>query len=242
MAQHFFCIGLTELVVLLWMKSAVVCLSLTSPFSLPFSPSGGMLSGFWFEFSRTHCCGCGSQLPNHPSAYLLPDWPAEESHWLPVCITQAAAILPLTPACPLPLIFAPLSSAPVGFLFPCDLLDPPPHLPVLTADDTTVSNMSDCANHFIPGVRFQLFMNDVVYFYLIALNAMSTGMIHLFSVSSGCLNNLALCCMLNAWCFDAFSCSKDAQFWFLWLKFLWTIMTERCNFRIRSSLFNNHWM
>lgn len=69
--------------------------------SFSLSPSGGMLSGFWFEFSCTHCCGCGSQLPNHPSAYLLPDWPAEESHWLPVCITtQAATILPLNPACP----------------------------------------------------------------------------------------------------------------------------------------------
>lgn len=48
-------------------------------------------------------------------------------------------------------------------------------------------------------VRFNLFMNDVVYFCLITLKAMSTGMIQLFSVSTGCLNNLALCCMLNAW-------------------------------------------
>lgn len=49
--------------------------------------SGRVLSGFWFEFSRAHCCGRGSQLPNRPCAYLLSDWPKEESHWLPVCIT-----------------------------------------------------------------------------------------------------------------------------------------------------------
>lgn len=94
---------------IIWVPNRTVTSKVTHhPFLSPFSPSWGMLSGFWFEFSRSHCCGCGSQLPNHPSAYLLPDWPAEESHWLPVCITtQAAAILPLTPASPLPFIFAP---------------------------------------------------------------------------------------------------------------------------------------
>lgn len=73
-------------------------------------------------------------------------------------------------------------------------------------------------------VRLNHFLNDVVYFCLITLKAMSKGMIQLFSVSTSCLNNLALCCMLNAWkkddspfygIFDAVSCSKDARFWLL---------------------------
>lgn len=47
-----------------------------------------MLPGLWFELFGAHCSGGGTQLPNHPCAYLLPDWPEEESHWLPVCIIQ----------------------------------------------------------------------------------------------------------------------------------------------------------
>lgn len=47
-----------------------------------------MLPGLWFELFGAHRCGRGAQLPNHPCAYLLPDWSAEESHWLPVCIIQ----------------------------------------------------------------------------------------------------------------------------------------------------------
>lgn len=58
------------------------------PCLLFLSVSWGMLPGLWFELFGAHCSGCGSQLPNHPCAYLLPDWPEEESHWLPVCIIQ----------------------------------------------------------------------------------------------------------------------------------------------------------
>lgn len=86
------------------------------PFSLPFSLSlflsGRVLSGFWFEFSRSHCCGRGSQLPNRPCAYLLSDWPKEESHWLPVCITTKLLASCLNS--PLLVIYLLL---PFGFLF-----------------------------------------------------------------------------------------------------------------------------
>lgn len=47
-----------------------------------------MLPGLWFELFGANRSGRGTQLPNHPCAYLLPDWPEEESHWLPVCIIQ----------------------------------------------------------------------------------------------------------------------------------------------------------
>ena len=47
-----------------------------------------MFPGLWFELFGANRSGRGTQLPNHPCAYLLPDWPEEESHWLPVCIIQ----------------------------------------------------------------------------------------------------------------------------------------------------------
>lgn len=59
-----------------------------SPLCMSPSVSWGMLPGLWFELFGAHCRGRGAQLPNHPCAYLLSDWPEEESHWLPVCIIQ----------------------------------------------------------------------------------------------------------------------------------------------------------
>lgn len=65
------------------------------------SVSWGMLPGLWFELFGAHCSGRGAQLPNHPCAYLLSDWPEEESHWLPVCIIQPGCFClshPLNPS------------------------------------------------------------------------------------------------------------------------------------------------
>lgn len=90
--------------------------------------SGRVLSGFWFEFSRAHRCGRCSQLPNHPCAYLLSDWPEEESHWLPVCITpQLPPFLTSNPRFSFA-IFA------FSCWLPCKLLDCP-HLPALAANE-----------------------------------------------------------------------------------------------------------
>lgn len=76
------------------LNSGLFCWLITSMLSLLtlllslLCGSRGVLHGLWFELSGAHCCGRGPQLPNHPCAYLLPDWPEEESHWLPVCIIQ----------------------------------------------------------------------------------------------------------------------------------------------------------
>lgn len=43
-------------------------------------------------------------------------------------------------------------------------------------------------------------MNDVVYFCLIALEAMSTGMIHLFSVSTGGLKSTGIALYVKCMC------------------------------------------
>lgn len=88
------CEELNQILFLLsWLKCifcwliASMLMSLTLLLSL-LCGSRGVLHGLWFELSGAHCCGRGPQLPNHPCAYLLPDWPEEESHWLPVCVIQ----------------------------------------------------------------------------------------------------------------------------------------------------------
>lgn len=162
--------------VLLWSNIGIITHHPFLSLSL-LSPSGGVLSGFWFEFSCAHCCGCGTQLPNHPSANLLPDWPAEESYWLPVCITTCpAAVLPTNPGLPFTTYFTSSSSNPVGFLIlPCKQSNPP------------VSNMFDCHLHLylFSLCNLNIFLNGVSF--IPAWSHQKQCQQAWFGVSTGCL-------------------------------------------------------